>query len=473
MTRRRASRAAAAALALCGACATDQAADVDTWRREVTLGEAPAFDRAAPLTLAHAVRLANEANERIALGGEDFLQAVIGRARITANFLPSVDVLGSYTLRERTKSGVPFLDDPTQLDVPVRTELTLFEGWRNRYRSDAAALTIEERRSLLLELRETVVLEVVQAYYRTLRAESRAATFAQAILTAQRRVADATARERFGTGTTLDRALAQSAAAGRTLDHIAASNDAKAGRTALSLLTGVDVSTCPLSDGFALPERRFEVDALLALAHERRQDLRAAAFAAEAARARVEVAFGQYYPSIGVSLDWFVTRDSLPVDRDWSTFLFVNLPLFSGGRIAADVAEAWSRFRQEVLRYSLLRRQIAADLALATDSLAAEDRRVGELQRQVAADAEIVTRARAGLRAGLATALDLQTAEDQLRNSTTTRDEAQFVRKTAWLEVLRVCGALTAGSVDVSVPPPPPSLPAPTSPFVRVPGQAP
>lgn len=466
-------RAAIATAALFAACATDQAADVATWRREVTLGDAPAFESGAPLTLAAAIRLANEANERIGLGGEDFLQAVIGRARINANFLPSVDLAASYTWRQRTATGIPFLDNPTLLDVPVHTELTLFDGWRDHYQADAASLTIEQRRSLLLDLRETVVLEVVQAYYRTLRAERRTATFAQAIATAQQRVADAAARERFGTGTALDRAIAQSASAGRTLDHIAASSDVKGGRTALSLLTGVDVSASPLTDGFVLPAERPAIDALLVLAHDHRQDLRAAALGAEAARSRVEVAFGQYYPSIGVSLDWFITRDSLPVQRDWSSFLTLNLPLFSGGRIAADVAEAWSLFRQEVLRYSLLRREIAADLALAIDALAAADQRLLELQRQVAADTEVLARARAGVRVGLVTAFDLQSSDDQLRNSTTAANEAEFVCKTAWLEVLRVCGALTAGSVDVAVPPPPPPRPAPTSPFVHTPGQAP
>ena len=109
----------------------------------------------------------------------------------------------------------------------------------------------------------------------------------------------------------------------------------------MGLLIGADAATSPLHDDFALPADRPGVAALFVLAENRRQDLRAAALAAESARAQVEVAFGQYYPSLEVNLDWFLSRESLPTDRAWSGLLTLDLPLFSAGRIHADVREAF------------------------------------------------------------------------------------------------------------------------------------
>lgn len=458
-----------AALLLLAACATDQQADTETWRREISLGPLPVFTSGDPLSLAMAMRLANEQNERIAIGGEDFLQACIARARITANFFPEVDIVPNYTFREKTKSGVSFLDQASLLDVPVRTQLTLFDGFRNNSRADAANLTMAQRRAILLDLRETVVLEVVQAYYRVLRAERRAEVLAGSLSAQQQRVREMAARERFGTARLLDRAQTEAQAARTSLDLISAQNDARTGRAALSLLTGVHATASILRDDFELPVERPAIDALFALAAERRQDLQAAALAAEAARARVEVAFGQYYPSIGVNLDWFLSRDSLPTGRDWTGLITLNLPIFDAGRISADVREAWSQFRQEVLRYSLLRRQILADLTVAADQLATLDQRLVELRRQVAADAEAMRQAEAGVRVGLATNLDRITAEDQLRRGQADVVEGELLRKVSWLEALRLTGALTAGTINVPLPAPTPPRPVPTSPFVRAP----
>lgn len=453
---------------LLAACATDQQADVDRWRSVVSLGEAPVWTPGTPLSLATAVRLANEQNEQIAIAGEDIVQALAERSRITASMLPQADLAPTLIYREQTSSGINFLDSDSLLDVPLQAEWTLFEGFRNLNRATAAGLFVAQRESLLLDLRETVVLDVVQAYYRVLRAEQRAAVLEQSLAAQEQRVREFAARERIGTARVLDRTQAEALLSRTMLELFDTRNEARSGREALRLLTGADVGASPLHDDFRMPDERPAGEALLALAEARRQDLRAAALAAEAARARVEIAFGQYYPSIGVSLDWFLSRDSLPTERDWTGLLSLYLPLFTGGRIAADVREAWSQFRQEVSRYSLLRRSIAHDLAQALDRLATLEQRLDELRTLTAADAESLRQAEGGARAGLTTNLVVLLAQNQLQRSQVDVVETELERKVAWLLALRVTGALTAGTVDVPVPPAPPPRPVPASPFVRV-----
>jgi outer membrane protein TolC len=469
----RSSKVSVVSLALAlAACAVDQRADVEVWRSEVALGEPVPFEPGQPLALSQAVRLANDANERIAIEGEGFLQAVIARARITAEYLPQVDLVPTFTFRKETDSGTDFLDDATLLDVPVRTQLTVFDGFQRWHRASAVDLTIEERRSLLLDLRETVVLEVVLAYYRVLRAEERVRVLEASLAIQEQRVRETAARQRIGTARTLDVLQTEAQASNTRLELIEARDDIRGGRHALELLTGVDVSECSLHDDFVLPAERPGVDALLAVAQERRQDLRASALGAEAAREEVEVAFGQYYPQVGVSLDWFLARDSLPTERAWNGILALGLPLFAGGRIHADVRAAWSVFRQQVLRYSLLRREIQRDLAVAVDQVVRLDRRLAELATQVRAAGDALRQAEAAYRVGLATNLDRVTAQSVLLQAQLDVVEAELDRKVAWLGMLRITGALTAGTVDVPVPPPPPPRPVPESPFVRVPPES-
>jgi outer membrane protein len=454
---------------LLAACAVDQEGDVATWRNEVALGEAPVFEPGQPLALKEAVRLANDQNEVIAIQGEDFLQAVIARARITAEYLPTVDVVPTFTFRKETNTGTAFLDDATLLDVPVRTQLTVFDGFRREHGVNAAELTAEQRRRLLLDLRETVVLEVVQAYYRVLRAEKRVTVLEDSLAIQEQRVRETAARQRIGTARTLDVLQTQAQASTTRLDLIEARDDIRGGRHALALLTGVDVAESELHDDFALPDDRPTVEALLEVARRDRQDLQAASLAAQASREAVEVVFGQYYPQVNVSLDWFLARDSLPTERAWNGILSLAMPLFSGGRIHAEVRAAWSVFRQDVLRYSLLRREIHRDLADAVDQVARLDQRLAELATQVQATSDALRQAEAAYRVGLATNLDRVTAQSVLLRAQLDVAEAEIDRKVAWLATLRITGALTAGTVDVPVPPPPPPQPVPESPFVHVP----
>ncbi|HZN39518.1 MAG TPA: TolC family protein, partial [Planctomycetota bacterium] len=226
---------------LLAACATDQQADVDRWRGVVSLGDPPVWTPGTPLSLATAVRLANEQNERIAIAGEDIVQALAERARVTSSFLPQADVEPTLIYREQTSSGITFLDSDSLLDVPLHAQWSLFEGFRNANLATAADLTVAQRESLLLDLRETVVLDVVQAYYRALRAEERAAVLEQSLASQQQRVREFAARERIGTGRALDRTQAEALLSRTMLELFDTRNEARSGRVALRLLTGVDV----------------------------------------------------------------------------------------------------------------------------------------------------------------------------------------------------------------------------------------
>jgi len=82
-------------LALAGC--VNQAKDVAVYRRELDRN-APvvALVPGGPLTLAQALAATNAHNERLALAGEDYLQALIEKDRSVAAFLPVLSLQPSY-----------------------------------------------------------------------------------------------------------------------------------------------------------------------------------------------------------------------------------------------------------------------------------------------------------------------------------------------------------------------------------------
>jgi outer membrane protein TolC len=237
------------------ACAVDQQEEVSRYRSLLDMGvlpEAPAAG--APLTIQQALALANQLDERLAIAGENYVQALIARQRAVAQFLPTINLVPTYVFRERSNSGIEFLDDPTQTDVPVSANVNVFRGF-----SDLAALrgseaTIEQQRELLFDVRESLLLDVARIFFQVLRSERSVAVLASSLASQEERVRDMQARQLAGLARPLDVAQTEAQASETRLDLIAARNDVARARTTLSFLTGVALARTPLTDDYSVPD---------------------------------------------------------------------------------------------------------------------------------------------------------------------------------------------------------------------------
>lgn len=465
------------------ACKVDQRAEVESYRSKTELPDAPGLHPAPgePLSIQQAARLTNAANEQLSIGGEQYLQAIIDRQRDFASLLPTVDLFGSLTWREKTGSGnsgngsSSSSSETTLFDGGFGGQYTLFTGLTDFRRVNAADLTIEQQHWLLLDLRESLLLDTARAYYGVLLAERLVSVLESSLAVQEERLRDIRGRQKVGFARPLDVAQIESQASDTRVSLLDAKNAVSNTRAALSLLTTVDASALPLSDGFDPPAELPSADELLAIATAQRQDLAATAAAAAATRETVDAEIGRYYPTVTLNLQYFLTRDTIPTDRDWTSLLTLNLPIFSAGRIDADVRAAWSDFRRAVLQHSLTRRQIRRDIDVAYADLIATRARVEELTHQVAAAQEALRQAEAAYSAGLGTNLERITAQDQLLSAQLRSAREEYTAKIAYLAAVRATGGLTpvVTGATMNVTTLPPVRPVPDAPFVNLPASDP
>ena len=439
-----------AALLISG-CAIDQKKEVARYqnvlRANLLSNEpafAPAFAPAQPLTLRQALDLANRQNERLAVEGENYLQALIERRRAAAAFLPTINLVPTYSFRQRVQTGTGNSSSAqtTTLDVPARGQINLFNGFSDVARLKRDQRTIEQRRNLLLDLQEQVLLETARVYYDTLRAERSAEVLISSLKVQDARVRDIIGRQQAGLARPLDVAQTQAQASATRVALINAQKDVRNGRTILAYLTAAPVLDCPLVDEFNVPSSLPPLPQMQATALANRRDLLAAASAALAARQNVEVAVGQYYPSVSLSADLFLYRESFPDERRWQGLLQANLPIFSAGLIEADVRTAWSQFRQASMTEAALRRQVGQDVQIALQNLRSAEQRIAELGVQLQAAQQAFNQADQSYNAGLATNLERVTAQDQLLSAQLQLTSARFDRTLAYLESARATGRL-------------------------------
>jgi outer membrane protein len=420
-------------------CKVDQQKEVAEYRKVVDLQ--PPKD--APLTLRQALLLANQQNERLSIEGENYLQALIQRQRATAAFLPTVNLAPSYFFRDGSSSSDSGSSDKTHgLDVPVSGQINLFNGFRDQALLKYANLTIEQRRALLLDAQEALLADVVRTFYAVLRNEEQIRVLEDSLKVQEERVRDIRGKREAGTARPLDVAQTEAQASATRVTLIDARNANRQSRSALAFLTGSAVQNTPLVDEYVLPETLLPFDTLRERALAERQDLAGGRQAALATRQLVEAAWRQYYPSVTLNLDVYLSRDTSPTDRDWEGLISLNLPLFAAGRINADVRAAWSQFRQAALFESNLTRQVVRDVETAHQSLAASEQRLAELQTQVTAAQQAFDQADASYGVGLATNLERVVAQNALLNAQLQLASEEFQRKIAYLDLLRAVGLL-------------------------------
>ncbi|MBX3403247.1 MAG: TolC family protein [Phycisphaeraceae bacterium] len=472
----------AAVLAVASGCSVDQKREVAAYR-ELAAGGAPlVFAADSPLSLEVALRLAAHHNERLGIEGENLVQSLAARRRAAATLLPTLDLFGTSTVRENVGGGGGGTDSGgssntarnTIFDGGLRAQYTLLTGMTDFAAASALDATIEQRRWLLLDLRETLLIETARAYYSVAVSEQLVRVIESSARVQAERLRDIRGRQEVGFARPLDVAQIESQVSATAVALLNAQNAQRNARSALSLLTGAAVHESPLTDGFAPDSGAGEsLEELIALGLAHRQDVVAADAAVRAARRTVDAEIGRYYPTVTLNLDYFLTRQSVPTERDWSALLTLNLPLFSAGRIDADVRGAWSRFRQELLRFSLTRRQAETDVRIAHEQLRSAGLRVKELDRQVRAAAESLRQAEAAYAAGLGTNLERITAQDQALSAELSLARERYALKVAHLELRRSLGTLAADTL-ADLPRAPvrrfEGVPLPESPFINAPG---
>jgi outer membrane protein len=421
------------------------------------------YSNGAELTLEQSLLLANGGNEQIDIEGETYLQTLIERDRSFSTFLPTISLAPTYSWQNKRSSSGSVVNGGTgstgtgstgtgvigaaanhytAFEAPVTAQMNLFNGFRDVAAIRAAYANVDQFRDLLLDLRQTVLLETAQAYYQVLLAERSVEVLTNSANFQNARVSDMQSRLRAGIAQPLDLAQTEAQAAATRASLVTAQSNVHTARFQLTLMVNAEVDDAKLVDHLWVPEKLMPVDEAVQTADQTRPDLRAFESAVRVARENVKVAIGEYYPSVSLNLDYYLHRDALPTNVEWSSLLSLNLPIFSAGTIHADVRAAWSKLRQALYQEWLQFRQVRHDVKAAWVTVNDSARRIVELQTEVAASQEALRQSTQRYTAGLATNLDVLTAQDSLLTSQLDLATEEFNHKIFYLDLLRAMGQM-------------------------------
>ncbi len=372
------------------------------------------------VTLDEAVELALRNNPALRRADTDVQVARQDRLGAWGDFLPDLSL--GYGFSNASTARL----DPTQQSL-TRTSYTLqlgasyeiFDGLRRFENLESARRGLEAERARRERQRYETMLQVKRAWFDAVARRELAEVERDRVRRQREQLEFVGQQIEVGRANRSDLLRSQVDLNNARLDLVNARNNARAATFALAREIGLQSQVAPVEEASlevdSLPYGREELMRMAVRAGPR---VTAAREAAEAAESRVGTARSAYLPSLTFQGGWAWQNDVFPPeDRSWSLSLRGSYPIFNGfdretgvarARAQADAAQTREREAVLTLRADVDDAYSQVESARASLALA---RRTVELARE---DLR-VTRER--FRLGLATILDLQSAQITLKQA--------------------------------------------------------
>ena len=383
------------------------------------------------LTLGDCFAIAVRENERIGRAREDYTQAGLVKMQARGALLPQVTLEDNYYRQNRvtiaaaggTASAFSFADSRNQ--VALHLEQPIFRGLQERNFYKYADANIQTFAHALEDARRQLYMSVAQDFYTALQIEGEARALEDTVRVERERLQEIQARRTAGLARKSEVLLVESQLARDESLLTRTRNDLQVARQRLAFLLAVPADL-PLRDETPAPrapaapgtgEEGDELAALIRNARSNRSDLKQRESAVRAAEYQVAVARGAYFPSIDLDAYGYLDRTNyseFQEETDWSAQIDFTFPVFDGGRIKSDLLAARSRLQQAILDRDQLDRQVELEVETAYLTVRSDEAQLKTLEVSVASADETYNLVKEEYRNGLATNLDVFTAQNQL-----------------------------------------------------------
>jgi outer membrane protein len=324
------------------------------------------------------------------------------------------------------------------ISAPV-FDLTL---WR---RYQAARSTMNSSRANSLSTREQVILLVVSQYIGTLRAVANVEASQSRVSLAQALYDQAADLQKEGVGTGIDTLRANVELQNEKQRLIEAETDRETSLFALSRLLNLDPrQAIELGDSLSFfetpqPEAEPSIDQALA----ERQEWKSLESQIKAAEYEKKASQDLRLPSLRFDGDFLYVGTSGNTTLPTYTYqASVNMPLFTGGRIHAEVVRADMEIRRLGQQKEDLRNQIALDVKTALLNLQSARNEVQVANLGVQLSKEEVDQARDRFKAGVANNIEVIQAQDSLARANDNQIAALYRFNQARADLARSVGQM-------------------------------
>jgi outer membrane protein len=328
-----------------------------------------AFAESRQYTLQEAYDAALKAHEVVKISEENVLQAESRTDQAFSHVYPSLTGSGSYTRFNETlpPDGGPFIFQPlNQVNASLVLTQPLYTGGRTMAAWRVAKTLRETSRNDLATTKQAIMLGVAEAYYSVIKAENlvEATRNSLARMERHKKVTEREAATRRSKANMSALLRANTLVNQVRIALVRAEDGLTIAKEKLGLLTRLP-EDIGIVEPAELPAPRGSMTMFQDTALKNRDDYTNAQLNQKVTGEFVTITKGGHYPQLSAEAGVRYQNSSPETALDATTYyagLRLQIPIFEGGLMQAEVAEAKSRLRQSEYASALLKRQIESEV---------------------------------------------------------------------------------------------------------------
>ena len=403
-------------------------------------------------TLADALALAYQTNPTLQQQRAQLRALDENVVQARAGYRPSADLGASTGVRNTGVNGN--FNTTDSLGFSANVLQSLYTGGRVTAGVRAAEADILSGREQLRTVENDLFQTVIQAYV-DVRRDEEALTIRQNNVTVLRRQLDET-RARFEVGEITRTDVAQSEARLAAAEALLAQSQAQLATSRATYAAVVGQAPGTLAPEPTLASIPASIQQAFDVAEGNNPALRSAAFAEQAAAARVAAARAETRPSVQLRGSSAYSRELTNTDlsqygTDVGATVGLSYPLFTGGLTTSRIRQARERNNAARIQIEAQRRNVLQRVSQAWNQMQASRAALVSNQEQVRAATVAFEGVQAEQQVGLRTTLDVLNAQQELRNAELALIQSRRDAYVAGAAVLNAMGVLEANNLTPEV----------------------
>jgi len=321
-------------------------------------------------------------------------------------------------------------------------------NYRNIERQKAATENVKAARFTYKDAREVVVLAVGNSYLQEIAAASRVETAEAQVKSAQALYDKASDQQKAGVSPAIDTLRAQVELQTRQQQLIVARNDLAKSNLSVARIIGL-----PPGQPFVLTEKApfqaltpMPIDTYLERAYAGRFDYKSAVAQVRSAELLRRAAQAGHYPSVDIDANYgAIGVNPGQSNGTWQVDGGLNIPIFAGNRVHADVLQADAQLRQARSQLGDLRGRIDYEVRTALLDLNAAADQVAVARTSVELAEQTLTQAQDRFSAGVTDNLEVVQAQESVASAHESYIESLYAHNLAKVELAYAIGDAEQG----------------------------
>jgi len=395
------------------------------------------------LTLDDTIRLALSQNPYHLASGERVQAAKAIVREAAANFFPTLNAQGLHTLDEKVFSlefpdpitGKPqrvTMDFTRDYQFSLSLSLPLFTGGRLVSGFKQAKYNLLSTEEGARQSENTTVFNAKTAFYGCLIAKEFVKVAEEAVEVAEKHLKNVKSLHEVGMASKFDMLRSEVRVANLKPQLIKARNNLEIAKLGLKTLLGIDLSQSLEIKGELIYEAyEPDLEECLAKALRNRPEVSQLNYQKQMAEETVKLARAADLPTVALSGTYNFWADKLNFQKDtWQSFyainLVLNVPIFNGFSASARVAQSKALIRELELTHKGLEKTVGFEVRRATLNLKEAKESLLSQEKNVEQAQESLRIAELNFSEGLATTLDVSSAQAALSQAKTNYTQALY-----------------------------------------------